>query len=262
MHSYHSGVVDVACRHGNRSGSSIVRGMHRPYDAYGGPWYNVRNRKEAMKSDRPKGNRRSIRLPGYDYAQPGAYFVTICTHGGECLFDDPLLRRVAETVWQELPRHFPRLSLDAWVVMPNHFHGIPILSDARVVGAMHSSAGSPRRQASPPVEGVSWSEGSDGNASPLRLPCGAARGSLGAIIGNFKSVVARRINQIRDTPGAPVWQRNYYEHVIRTEDALRAIREYIVRNPARWQMDRYNLQATEHDPMAAELWRLLEREAC
>ena len=60
----------------------------------------------------------------------------------------------------------------------------------------------------------------------LPLPCSAAHGSLGAIIGNVKSVMARRINQVRDAPGAPVWQRNYYEHVVRTEGALRAIREY------------------------------------
>jgi REP element-mobilizing transposase RayT len=92
------------------------------------------------------------------------------------------------------------------------------------------------------------------------VPSGAASGSLGAIIGNLKSMVARRINQIRDTPGAPVWQRNYYEHVIRTERALRAIREYIALNPTRWRMDRYNVLASEHDPMAAELWRLLEQE--
>src|SRR5512136_1852554 len=101
-----------------------------------------------MSPDRPRGNRRSIRLPGYDYAQPGAYFVTICTPGGECLFDDPLFRRVIETAWLKLPRHFPRLSLDAWVVMPNHFHAILVLLDADVVGARHSPAGLSQREAS------------------------------------------------------------------------------------------------------------------
>jgi putative transposase len=76
----------------------------------------------------------------------------------------------------------------------------------------------------------------------------------------YECHAARRINQVRSTPGAPVWQRNYYEHVIRTEGALRAIREYVARNPERWQMDRYNILASEPDPMAAELWRLLEQE--
>ena len=207
-----------------------------------------------MTSDRLRGGRRSVRLRGYEYAQPGAYFVTICIHGGERLFDDPVFRRVAETAWQELPHHFPRVSLDAWVVTPNHFHGTPILSDDRGVRAMHSPAGSPRRQAFPLMQRSSSAEGSDRNASPLQSPSDAIRGSLGAIIGNFKSVTARRINQIRDTRGAPVWQRNDYEHIIRTERALRAIREYIVNNPARWHLDRYNALASEHD------WRLLTEE--
>ena len=124
---------------------------------------------------------------------------------------------------------------------------------------VHSQAGLSQRQASHLMERPSLAEGPCRNASPL-LPRGAPPGSLGAIIGNFKSVAARRINQIRDTPGLPVWQRNYYEHVIRTERTLRAIREYVVRNPARWQMDKYNTLAVEPDPMAAELWRLLEQE--
>jgi REP element-mobilizing transposase RayT len=119
--------------------------MHRPYDANRAARCDVGIWEEPMTSDRPRGNRRSVRLPGYDYAQPGAYFVTICTHGGECLFDDPVFRRVVETVWQGLPRHFPRLSLDAWVVMPNHFHGIPILR-----------------------ESIADVKGSPGNASPLQ----------------------------------------------------------------------------------------------
>jgi putative transposase len=237
----------------------IRRGMHRPYNVSRRVVKRAKTG-ELMTIGRPRGHRRSIRLPEYDYAQPGAYFVTICTFGGECPFDDPVLRRVVEAVWLELPRHFPQLSHDAWVVMPNHFHGIPILSDARNVGAMHSPAGLPQIEASHQMEGPSSTPHLGGNASPPSWPRGAPPGSLGAIIGNFKSVTARRINQIRNTPGLTVWQRNYYEHVIRSERALRAIREYITRNPERWQMDRYNIRASEQDPMAAELWRLLEQE--
>jgi putative transposase len=213
-----------------------------------------------MTSDRPRGHRRSIRLPGYDYTQAGAYFVTICTHGGECLFDDPALCGVVETAWQALPRHFARLSLDARSVMPNHVHGILILSDTNMVGARHSPAGLPRRQASHLVESPSTTEGPSRNASPLRMPSGAPSGSLGAILGNFKSTTARRINRIRKTPGMPVWQRNYYEHIIRTERALSAIRGYIIDNPARWRLDRYNTGANGPDPFAADLWRLLKEE--
>jgi REP element-mobilizing transposase RayT len=213
-----------------------------------------------MTSDRTRGNRRSIRLPGYDYTQPGAYFVTICSQGGECLFDDPLFRRVIETAWLELPRRFPQVSLDAWVLMPNHFHGIPILSDADMVGAMHSPASLSQRQASHQGEGLAVAEGPGGNASPARFLSGAPSGSLGSIIGNFKSVTTRRINRIRKTPGMPLWQRNYHEHIIRTERALRAIRQYITDNPARWPLDKYNAQAGGPDPFALELRRLLKEE--
>jgi REP-associated tyrosine transposase len=206
-------------------------------------------------------HRRSVRLPGYDYSQPGAYFVTICTHGAECLFDDPVLRRVVETAWLGMPRHFPRLSLDAWVLMPNHFHGIPILSDALVVGAMHSPEGPSQRQASYQAERPSMAPDSGRNASPLRSPSGAPSGSLGAIIGNFKSVTARRVNRIRRSPGAQVWQLNYYEHIIRTERALTAIREYIAGNPARWCLDKHNALADGTDPLAAQLWHLLQEGA-
>ena len=124
-----------------------------------------------MTSDRPRGTRRSIRLPGYDYTQPGAYFITLCTHGGECLFDDPVLRRVVEKAWVELPRHFSRLSLDDWVVMPNHFHGVPILSDVRDVGAMHSYQDFPPSQCVAPGEMPDFVTGLPGNpAGTLRSP--------------------------------------------------------------------------------------------
>jgi putative transposase len=74
-------------------------------------------------------HRRSIRMPGYDYTEPGAYFVTICTNGRTCLFDDPVLRRVVETYWRSIPRHAAQVALDVSVVMPNHVHGILILQD-------------------------------------------------------------------------------------------------------------------------------------
>jgi putative transposase len=91
-----------------------------------------------MPSDQSRGHRRSIRLPGYDYTQPGAYFVTICTQDGECLFDDPVLRRVAETMWQQIPAHFDQVSLGASAALPNHMYGVLIISDNATAGARHS----------------------------------------------------------------------------------------------------------------------------
>jgi len=209
--------------------------MRRPY-----------RRNIVTRYDPHKHHRRSIRLKGYDYTQSGAYFVTIVTHGRELLFDDPVLRRVAETMWQRVPRHFPHVELDEWVVMPNHIHGIIVIT---AVGATHSTD-----NASTAAGGLQDAEpgsarGASGNASPLPprhngnaspLPCGPPSGSLGAIVGNFKSVTARRVNRIRKTPGAPVWQRNYYERVIHNERELNTTRQYIRDNPAHWAEDREN----------------------
>jgi hypothetical protein len=94
----------------------------------------------------------------------------------------------------------------------------------------------------------------------LAPPSGAPSGSLGAIIGDCKSTTTRRINRMRRTPGMTIWQRNDYEHIIRTERALKAIRQFILDNPARWHLNKYNAQASRPDPQAAELWRLLKEE--
>ena len=180
-------------------------------------------------------HRRSIRMQGYDYTQPGAYFVTICTHSHACLFDDPVLRRVVETYWRAIPRQARHVALDAWVVMPNHLHGILIIQDpAPSVGARHSVHVLPFMQEHANRAKNAVTPEPSGNASP---PHGAPPGSLGAIVGTFKAVTARRINSIRHTTGANVWQRNYYEHVVRNEQALQRIREYIGNNPLRWDLD-------------------------
>jgi len=174
--------------------------------------------------DPQKYHRRSIRLPGFDYARPGAYFVTICTYERECILGqikDGIIipseyGRVVESRWHALPRHFPHVRLDAFVIMPNHVHGIIVLAD------------SPSRPRSGRGEAFA------ANASPLQ---GTQPGSLGAIVQNFKSVTTRQINQMRGTPGMPLWQRNYYEHVIRNEDELNQIHTYIIENPRRWEWD-------------------------
>ena len=80
------------------------------------------------------------------------------------------------------------------------------------------------------------------------------------MIAGYRSMVTNRINAQRKTPGGPVWQRDYREHVIRSQRAQTAIREYIVNNPARWRLDRYNAPADGPDPMASELWRLLKED--
>ncbi|BBM69293.1 transposase [Rhodothermus marinus] len=192
-------------------------------------------------------HRRSIRLKGYDYTQPGAYFVTICTHGRAPLFGDVVdwemrlndMGEIVRACWHEIPDHFQHVELDAFVVMPNHVHCIVCIVDN--VGATHAS----------PL-----------HASPRRnKPRGPAPGSIGAIVGAFKSAVTQRINQRCGTPGTSVWQRNYYEHIIRTERALNAIRRYIAENPLHWHLDRYNPYATGTDPQAWEIWQMIKEDA-
>jgi REP element-mobilizing transposase RayT len=184
-----------------------------------------------------KHHRRSIRLKGYDYAQAGAYFITICAYQRACLFaqvengtvvSSPY-GRLAEQCWQVLPRDFPRVELDVFVVMPNHLHGIIVLAGCHTAGRGEAFARRPPQPRSTPA-----------NASPLRSAYGTQPGSLAAIVQNFKSVSTRKINRTRATPGMPVWQRNYHEHIIRDEDELSRIREYVVNNPLQWALDREN----------------------
>jgi len=194
-------------------------------------------------------DRRSIRMVTYDYGQPGAYFVTIVAQDRACLFDDPVLRSVAERYWQAIPSHASHVSLDAWILMPNHLHGILVIEDVPDTTrgrARHFRDNSSSKHEIPGEERPVAAEDTPRNASPLQSSSSQsshaalrapARGSLGAIVGNFKSVTARRINRIRHTPGAKIWQRNYYEHVIRNEKQLNRIRQYIADNPLRWELD-------------------------
>jgi REP element-mobilizing transposase RayT len=165
--------------------------------------------------DPAKHRRRSIRLKGWDYRTPGAYFVTICTYQQQCLFADARFREIAELTWRLIPEqpHAVHAQLDEWVVMPNHLHGIVILTS--VIGE-------------------------EGDPVPER---GATPRSLPTIIGNYKSLVTRRINNVRRTPGRKVWQRGYYERIVRNERELEAIRRYIRANPDRWAEDRENLDS-------------------
>ncbi|HVU11657.1 MAG TPA: transposase [Phototrophicaceae bacterium] len=171
-----------------------------------------------------QSERKSIRMPGYDYRQDGVYFVTICTHQREILFghvagETVSLNSFGEVVqqrWNELPNHFPSAQLGSFIIMPNHVHAVVVIN-AYLIGARH--------------------------ASPLHSTASnGKRGSLGTIVGSFKSASARIINEQRDTPSAPVWQRGYHDRIVRNERELNAIREYILYNPMRWEADENNPQ--------------------
>jgi putative transposase len=189
--------------------------------------------------------RRSIRLAGYDYCLAGVYFVTMVSHGREEIFGeitDEEMRlnengKIAEAGWEEIPGHFPMVELGEWVVMPNHVHGIIVINE--IVGERHEEIrarhASPQRASPLPVRPPQMERAT--HASP---PRGTPRGSIGAIVGSYKSAVSKRINQLRHTPGAPVWQRNYYDHIIRDEKDWERIHTYISANPAQWVRDEEN----------------------
>jgi len=153
-----------------------------------------------------------MRLADYDYSQNGAYFVSICLAGRRCLLgeiigDRMVLNPLGEAVgegWQTIAGHFHSVELGPFVVMPNHFHGIVWIASAS------------------PVEGLT------------------DRPNLGQVIGWFKYESARRVNAMRGTPGERFWQRNYYDHIVRSEEGLYAIAEYIDGNPGSWQKDEMN----------------------
>lgn len=166
-----------------------------------------------MRYDPRVHHRRSIRLKGYDYAQAGAYFVTICARGRECLFGevaDGEMRlsawgAIVARCWDDLPGHYATVELDAFAVMPNHVHGIIVLTGPTAGGTTDS--------------------------------LDKTRHALPEIVRAFKAFSARRINEARGMVGTPVWQRGYYEHIIRTERSLGRIQEYVATNPALWEAD-------------------------
>ena len=173
--------------------------------------------------------RLSLRLLDYDYTTPGAYFLTVCAAARECLFGRPEndsveLSQLGEMVrecWLAIPNHFTIAELDAYVVMPNHLRGIIVLTD-------------------------------DGRGKTCRAPTTERFGqpvaaSLPTIVRSFKAAVTKRVNEIGVAAKRPIWQRSYYEHVIRNAESLDRIRDYIATNPLRWNLDRENPASTGSD---------------
>ena len=173
-----------------------------------------------MHFNREKHHRRSVRLKGYDYSSSGAYFVTICAWKRECLFGEINnggmhfndYGRIVKDEWCQTVHVRPNVDLDEFFIMPNHLHGIVVINRRGVL------------QYAPTREPA------------LRSPSQ----TIGAIIRGFKSVTTKQINILRNTPGMPVWQRNYFEHIIRDEKDLYKIRQYIKSNPLQWQIDSEN----------------------
>jgi REP element-mobilizing transposase RayT len=200
---------------------------------------------EAPASALETKHRRSARLKAYDYSRSGAYFITICTQDRACLFGQVFENEVrlngpgltVQAVWDEMPAHYPGVEADSFVVMPNHIHGIIVLAHtspdtqpARETGLR----GQPRGVA--PTDRFS-----PGGKPPTGL-------TLGDAVHRFKTMTTKRYTDGVKQVGWPpyrgrLWQRNYFEHVIRDEHDLARIRQYIADNPMRWSVDAENPRA-------------------
>jgi len=195
--------------------------------ANNGAWADTARRvRTGMKYDPKIHHRRSIRLREYDYSSPGSYYVTICTHNKEHSFGRVVngqMHRtacgdVAHEEWFRTAEVRQDVQLDAFVVMPNHIHGIIIRTRP----------------------GWNW-DGDTARRAPTWERFGKpVPDSLPTLMRSYKSAVTGRVNKLRRPASASVWQGGYYEHVIRNETELNLIREYILTNPLRWGSDRYN----------------------
>ena len=181
-----------------------------------------------MVGDPPQ--RKPNRLTYWDYSRPAHYFLTICSHLRQCLFGNIIDGQVELSAFGELVRDCllrsfelrRELTLDQWVIMPNHIHLILVLS-----GADH------------------------GTIDYSREELQRERKSISSFAAGFKGASTAAINTYRSNPGQPVFQRGFYDHVIRSEEALFAIRNYIINNPAQWQLDRLHPanRSTAHDEL-------------
>ncbi len=180
------------------------------------------------KADKFQGKYRikSTRLKDWDYSLEGAYFVTICTKDrehflgeiAEGVITQTEQSKIARECWLDLPNHYPNCVLDVFVVMPNHVHGIIIIDNQ--INSVETGF--------KPV------------STTNRVNCINKRYSLFEIIRGFKTFTARKINDLQNTQGKPFWQSRFYDHIVRDENDLIRIREYIVHNPIKWDADRNN----------------------
>jgi len=193
-----------------------------------------------MKFDPDKHHRRSIRLKGYDYSRPGAYYVTICVHNRECLFGDITdgemhlneYGKIVQTEWLKSSEIRDEIELDAYQIMPNHFHCIVIIRK----GTMD------RRDERPfvPTQPIApaWPIATTSSIDPVIFKMKPK--SLSSLMAGFQSPVTSKINQLRGTPKQDVWQRNYFDRIIRNDNELNRIRKYIIENPMKWNLDNKN----------------------
>ena len=195
--------------------------------------------------------RRSIRLKGYDYTRDGAYFVTICTRGREHTFGavvngemrPNICGREVARCWPWLAEQYPYVFLDEWIVMPDHTHAIIVITDAHGDDTHPNVANPNATKTNEPCRGGSRTArirtapnmGSMARTTNDMPTLPTQHKPLGRLVGAFKTVSTKRVNDLRGTPGTQLWQRNYHERVIRNGLALHVLRRYIANNPVLWR---------------------------
>src|SRR5829696_2674950 len=168
--------------------------------------------------------RKPMRLPQYDYSMPGAYFITACTKDREFLFEMDDAKRAVESSWNSVVDIFANIELGEFVVMPNHIHGIVWIT----------GEGSYR------IHPGTWKHDAIHRVGQLPDPTKIKFETLSNIVGAFKTTAATRVNKLRGIVGVPVWQKSFYDRIVRNNHELNCIQEYIRYNPVKWDEDREN----------------------
>jgi REP element-mobilizing transposase RayT len=182
--------------------------------------------------------RKPMRLPHYDYSMPGAYFVTACSRNREFIFEATDAKLAVESAWQSVIEIFANIELGEFVVMPNHIHGIVWITGE---GSYRLHPGT-------------WKNGNLGRGGQLPAPTKITQfESLSNIIGAFKTTSATRINKLRGTIGIPVWQKSFYDRIVRNDRELESIQRYIRNNSLSWLEDRDNPQSLKFQTMAKSI---------
>ena len=199
-----------------------------------------------MKFTPEKHHRQSIRLQGYDYSQLGFYFVTLCTYQRQCWFGDIRdekmhLNQIGKLVryeWLKSSLIRQEIELDEWVIMPNHLHGIVIITENYKDTQKQNFHEMKRLKGE--LQQIKGEQIKGERRSPLQGIAKQKPRSLTSLIGGFKASVTRQINQLCNHQNPPIWQRNYYESIIRDEQHLNYVRQYIHNNPQAWTNDPEN----------------------
>jgi putative transposase len=192
-------------------------------------------------------HRRSIRLKGYNYSQAGGYFITLCCYDRQCLFGHVQngemtlnqFGKIAHDEWIISAQIRTEIKLHQFVVMPNHIHGIIEIKNGAGGRGDRPVAQKSMGGGVLSMGDVVLLEGDQPVAPTGVRPTGPCPKSIGVMIAGYKSSVTAQINTLRNSPGLHVWQRNFYDNIIRDDESWQNIKNYIVNNPAKWLDDRF-----------------------